>query len=166
MAAEAFADLAQGSPEAGRLARRLIPRLEVRPYRLCDGGTPVLRAHVTLDLVPLVPNADVLEGRNSALQRELIIDLFDMPQRAAYRERVMALRAGGMTEREVAAELGLTVAAAQRAAGLDRLMKASGLVDPYVSLTEPPIDQARMRRHKHDRFRFEPSAGFDARATA
>ena len=39
LAAEAFEYLARGSPEAGRLARRLIPRLEVHPYRLGDGGT-------------------------------------------------------------------------------------------------------------------------------
>jgi hypothetical protein len=118
-----------------------------------------LRAHLTLDLAPLVPDAEVLEGRTGVLRRELVVDLFEMPQRAAYRERVMALRAGPLREREVAASLGLTVTAAQRAAALDRLMEERGLTDPYVPLTEPPPDQARMRRHKHARFRFEPGAG-------
>jgi site-specific DNA recombinase len=159
LAAEAFEGLARGSSEAGRLARRLIPRLEARPYRLCDGGMPVLRAHLTLDLAPLVPDAKVLEGRGGVLRRDLVVDLFDMPQRAAFRGRVIALRANGLTERQVAAELGLTVAAAQRAAALDRLMTQKGLADPYVPLTEPPADQARMRRHKHARFRFEPGPG-------
>lgn len=159
LAAEAFEGLAQGSPEAGRLARRLIPRLKAHPYRLCDGGALVLRAHLTLDLAPLVPDAQVLEGRTDVLRRELVVDLFDMPQRAAFRERVIALRAGHMTEREVAAELGLTVTAVQKAASLDRLMKKLGLADPYVRLTEPPSDQARMRRHKHARFHFEPNPG-------
>jgi len=163
LAAEAFEDLARGSPEAGRLARRLIPRLEVRPYRLCDGGTPVLRAHLTLDLAPLIPDARVLEGRIGVLRHELVVDLFDMPQRAAYRERVIALRAKGMTEREVALELGLTVTAAQRAASPDRLMEKLGLAGPDVLLTEPPPDQDRMRRHKHTRFRFEPGPGASPR---
>jgi len=163
LAAEAFEDLARGSPEAGRLARRLIPRLEVRPYRLCDGGPPVLRAHLTLDLAPLIPDARVLEGRTGVLRHELVVDLFDMPQRADYRERVIALRAKGMTEREVALELGLTVTAAQRAASLDRLMEKLGLAGPYVLLTEPPPDQDRMRRHKHTRFRFEPGPGASPR---
>jgi site-specific DNA recombinase len=159
LAAEAFQDLARGSPEAGRLARRLIPRLEARPYQLCDGGNPVLRAHLTLDLPPLIPEARVLEGRTHALRRDLVVDLFDMPQRAAYRERVMALRAERMREREIAATLGLTVTAAQKAASLDRLMGKLGLTDPYIPLTEPPQDQARMRRHKHARFQFEPGPG-------
>jgi hypothetical protein len=58
----------------------------------------------------------------------------------------MALRAGGMTEREAAAALGLTVTAAQKAATLDRLMEKLGFDDPYVLLIEPPQDQARMQR--------------------
>jgi hypothetical protein len=35
-------------------------------------------------------------------------------------------------------------------------MKRLGLVDPYLPLREPPPDHARMRRHQHPRFRFEP----------
>jgi hypothetical protein len=150
-------------PDAGRLARRLIPRLEARPYRFCDGGGPVLRAHLTLDLAPLVADAQALEGRTNVLRRELVVDLFDMPQRAAYCERVIALRAEHRTEREVAAEMGLTVTAAQRAASLDWLMGVLGIVDPYIPLTEPPPDQGRMRHHEHARFRFEPVPGSTAR---
>jgi site-specific DNA recombinase len=160
LAAEAFEGLASGSPEAGRLARRLIPRLEARPYRLCDGGSIVLRAHLTLDLAPLVPDARALEGRTGILRRELVVDLFDMPQRAAYRERVATLRSQGRTEREAAAELGLTVAAAQQASALGRLMESLGISHPYVPVAEPPEDQARMRRHKHPRYRFEPLTGY------
>ncbi len=155
LAGEAVEGVLRGSPEAGRLARRLIPRLEARPYRLCDGGSLVLRAPLTLDLAALIPDARVLEGRPGVLRRELSVDLFDMPQRAAHRERVVAMRAGA-SERDVAKELGLTVAAAQKAAALDRRMRKLGLTDPYMFLEEPPEDQARMRRHKHPRYRFEP----------
>ena len=86
-----------------------------------------------------------------------------MPQRAAYRERVIALRAEHRTEREVAAALGLTVTAAQRAASLDRLMEELGIADPYIPMTEPPAEEGRMRRHKHARFRFEPGPGSSPR---
>src|SRR5262249_17850079 len=47
LAARAFEGLTVTSPEFGRLLRRLIPRLVVYPYRLYDGGHPVLRAHFT-----------------------------------------------------------------------------------------------------------------------
>jgi hypothetical protein len=156
LTAEAFEGLVKGSPEAGRLARRLIPRLQARPCRLVDGGSSVLRAHLTLDLVPLIPDSRVFEGRLSTLRRDLVVDLFEMPQRAAYREQVVALLGEGLTQREVAARLGLTTTATHRAASLDRLMSELGITDPYVPLAEPPPDQPRMRRHKHARFRFEP----------
>ena len=159
LAAEAFADLTRSSAEAGRLLRRLLPRLEVRPYQSCDGGNPVLRAHLTLDLAPLVADALGLEGRAEVFQRELIIDLFDPPQRVAFRERVMALRGEGLSERNVAAALGLTVTAAQASAALARRMSELGLDDPYIRLDGPPTDQERLRRHKHPQYRFEPLAG-------
>src|SRR5262249_26986163 len=55
------------SAEFGRLLRRLIARIVVRPYRPCDGGHPVLRAHFTFSLdaraaregAPLTRVADV-----------------------------------------------------------------------------------------------------------
>ena len=34
-----------------------------------------------------------------------------------------------------------------------------GLTDPYVAVTEPPDDYAKLRRHKHKRYRFEPLEG-------
>ncbi len=42
LAAQAFGELAVTSQEFGRLLRRLIRRIVVLPYRLCDGGHPVL----------------------------------------------------------------------------------------------------------------------------
>lgn len=160
LAVEAFKDLLAGSPEAARLAQRLLPRLEVIPYRIVDAEAVEPRAHMTLDLTALVPEARALEGRLGPLKRELVVDLFDMPQRAAFREQILALRAGGLSEKEVAARLGLTITAAQRAASLDRLMKQQGLTDPYMRMTEPPEDSKRSRRHRNPRYRFEPLAGW------
>jgi DNA invertase Pin-like site-specific DNA recombinase len=156
IAGETFADLAAGSPEFGRLMHRLVPRLEALPCRLLDGGAIVLRAHLTLDLAPLIPGAEALAGLSELLRRELVVDLFDPPQREAFRPRVTALRAEGRSEREAARELGLTVTAAQSAARLDRMMREAGLADAYVAVTEPPPDQTRMRKHRHPRYSFRP----------
>ena len=41
-------------------------------------------------------------------------------------------------------------------------MEGLGLADPYVPMTEPPADQARIRRHKHPRYRFEPTPRYPA----
>jgi isopentenyldiphosphate isomerase len=99
---------------------------------------------------PSIPEVD------SMLNISLTVDLFDHPQRAAYREQIMLLRAEGMAERKIAQELGLTITATQNAAALDRIMKTQELTDPYVEVTVPPPDCTRLRRHRHKRYRFEP----------
>src|SRR5262249_43195878 len=50
LARQTFDGLAQDSPEFARLMRKLISRLEVFPYQLCDGGGLVPRVHLTIDL--------------------------------------------------------------------------------------------------------------------
>jgi hypothetical protein len=54
------------------------------------------------------------------LERDVTVDVFDAPERAAFRERVVARRRAGLTEKQVATELGITVTAAQCAAALQR----------------------------------------------
>jgi hypothetical protein len=158
-AAELLAPLATESAEVHRLMQRLIPDLKVYPYRLCDGGAVVLRARFTLHLAPLVPEAAALGGLEGAWRREMQVDLFDPPQRVVYRERVVELRAAGMTERQVADRLGITQTAAQRAAALDRRMRRLGAADPYQPVQVPPADFNKLRRHRHPRYRFEPLDG-------
>jgi DNA invertase Pin-like site-specific DNA recombinase len=155
LAEEAFGQLALTSPECGRLLRRLIPTIVVKPYRLRDGGHPVLRAHFTLALTPLVPGGlpPALQG---ALQRTLVVDLFDPPEREAYRERVMELAASGLKQRDIGYELGISQAAVQHALALAQGLRQSGASDPYVPLAEPPEDYKKLRRHRHPRYRFEP----------
>jgi hypothetical protein len=46
-----------GDPEFGRTMHRLLPRIEVFPYQLLDGGKVVLRARVTIDMAPLLGSA-------------------------------------------------------------------------------------------------------------
>jgi site-specific DNA recombinase len=43
---------------------------------------------------------------------------------------------------------------------LQRKMDELGITDPWVSVTEPPSDYNRLRRHNHERYRFEPLDGF------
>lgn len=132
------------------------------PFRLCDGGHIVLRAKVGLQIANLLQGKQLRDVSQCPLECTLRIDLFDPPQRAQFREQVMAGRdevdASGLKrpEREVAKSLGLTITAAQRAAALDRLMRLQGLTDPYILLTEPPEDYAKLRRHRHRRYHFAP----------
>ena len=158
---QAFDTLAVTSQEFGRLLRGLIPRIMVFPFRLCDGGHPVLRARFTLRLTSLLPESSHRDRVAGTLERFLEVDLTNPPQREEYRERVCELTAAGtMTQRQIAAELGIDQPTVQRALALDRLLAKLGRTDPYVPLIEPPEDYARMRRHHHPRYRYTPLPGF------
>ena len=153
-AKEVFTQFAPGYLELGRLMRVLIPVLKVFLFRLCDGGSIVLRARVQLNLTALSDRAwtgDVL----AVLRREIIVDLFDPPQREQFRKPVVQMRAAGLTEQQVAKQLGITKTAVQHAAALQRNMDKLGLVDPYVPVLEATTDGG-LRRHLHRRFKFEP----------
>jgi site-specific DNA recombinase len=152
----AVSGLAKDSLEFGKVMRLLIPRVVVFPYRLCTGGRVVLRAKFRMRVSNLLPDRRVQQALQQPLERVLTVDLFDSPQPEAFRSRICELRTGGMTQREAADQCGLTVTAAQDAAGLQRRMDALGLTDPYVAVTEPPDDYGKLRRHLHSRYRFEP----------
>jgi site-specific DNA recombinase len=160
LAHDAIKDLAIDSYELGKQLRLATGKIVVRPFRLLDGQDIGLRAKFHLQLAHLLPDQRLQEALTRPLERVLVIDLFDPPQRVAFRERVMALRER-MTERAAARELGITVTAAQRAAKLDRLRKERDMSDPYVLLTEPPADYPKLRRHLHARYHFEPLPGHD-----
>jgi hypothetical protein len=159
MARESFAGLAVESPDFGKLMRMLIPRIVVIPYRLPDGGMIVHSAKFRLHLSQLLPERRAADALQRPLEQFLMVDLFDPPQREAYRRRIMVLRASDMSEKAAAEACGITITAAQRAATLQRMMDALGLTDPYVAVTEPPDDFKRLRRHRHRRYRFEPLDG-------
>ena len=166
LAREEFKDLALDSFEFAKLMRCLIPKIVVWPYRLCDGGHIVLRSQFRLYLAGLLPDPRAREVLAEPLDRVLTVDLFDPPQRAEFRERIVALRATvnpetgkKYTEAEAAREVGITKTATQRAAALQRRMDQLGLSDPFVRLLEPPDDYTKLRRHKHKRYSFEPLDG-------
>lgn len=145
-------ELAMDSQEFADCMRKVIDKIIVYPVRLCDGGNPVLRAQFTVDLTPHLTEAYRLPSLISHVRRDFVVDLFDQPQRAEFRERVVNLRAAGISERDVAQQFGLTVTATQRAAALHRLMLQMGITDPYVPLTGPVEGNKRYRRHRHERF--------------
>jgi site-specific DNA recombinase len=153
-ATEVFTKFAPDNQEVARLMRILIPKLKVYPVQLCDGGSIELEAHFRLNLAALTnrPSAHLCP---SLMTQEIVVDLFDKPQREKYREQVVRMRESGMTHREIANHLGITLSATYRAAALQRLMDGRGLTDPYVSVTEPPSD-TKLKRHLHPRYRFEP----------
>ena len=156
--------MASGEPEFGRMMHRLLPRIEVFPHQLLDGGKVVLRARVTIDLAPLLGPAS--GTFDVVLSRTVVVDLFDPPQREAYRDRIVALRNAGRSEREAARELGLTATAAQHAMALQRLMAKEGVADAYRALTAPPERGGKIRRHEHPRYDFRPLDGYPARPDA
>ena len=159
---KAFRDLTIDPFEFAKRMRALTGKIYVYPFRLCEGAPFVLRAKLRLHLANLLPDKRVREVLQKPLERVLKIDLFDMPQRVALREKIIAARrqcdASGhkRMERDVARSLGITITAAQRAAALDRLMKQQGLTDPYILMLEPPMDSKKFRRHRHPRYHFEP----------
>jgi DNA invertase Pin-like site-specific DNA recombinase len=162
LARDAMTTLPPDSEEFGRIIRRLIPRIEVFPHRLCDGGRAVLRARFALDLVNLIPEASGLALDSQILRRHLTVDLFDVPQRVAYRGRVVAMAAEGLTQREIGLRLGITQPAVQAAIALAKEMDRLGLADPYVEMTGPPDGDTRLRRHQHPRYKFRPKGDADA----
>ncbi len=161
LAREIFRDLIIEDQEAGRAMRRLIPEMYVVPYRCCDSNAIDPKLHFRLDLAALLPPEVRELGIGETLSKRLVINLFDEPQRVKYRAVVVARRALGHKERDIAADLGITQPAVQNAMYLHRQMQHFGLRDPYVVVTEAPQgDEGKLRRHRHPRFRFDPLTDF------
>jgi hypothetical protein len=146
--------------EFGRIMRRLTPKIFILPFRLCDGGKLVPRAKFTLSVAALLEPDHRLDGLDAVLRRELVVDLFNPPQREKHRKAVVELNGQDLTLKEAGRRVGITGTAAQKAMALQRLMDAQGLVDPYLLVREPPADLTKLRRHLHPRYRFEPLDGY------
>lgn len=153
-----FSEFAIDSFEFADAMRRFTPRIVVLPYQLVDGGAVVLRAKVRLQLASLITDAATRSVVQPSLERLLTLDLFEPPQREAHREEVVNSRHAGESEASIAARLGLTVTAVQRAMALQRLMDKLGVTDAYQPLLLPP-EGGKLQRHRHPRYRFEPLSG-------
>jgi site-specific DNA recombinase len=155
-----FRDLSRDSYEFGDLLRQIAPEVHVYAVRLIDGGHPMPRARVRLDLSGVVPDARHIPGFGDLLSRVLTVDLFDPPLREAIRAKAVRLTAEGLKLRRVAMELGLSQPPVTRALRLDRLMRKRGLDSPYEILTGPPEDYRKLRRYDKPKYRFEPAEGY------
>jgi hypothetical protein len=131
--------------------------------RLCDGGHLLPRARVTLSLGGSIPDVRHTPAIASLLTRTVTLDLFKPPQRERIRPEVVRLTALGVDQREIARRLSepATQAAVSQALCLDRQMRNLGLEDPYVLLTEPPVDYPKLRRHHNTKYHFEPLPGYE-----
>ena len=153
-----FQCLAVDSPEFGDLMRQLVPDIHVYLVRLCDGGHLLPRAKVKLTLAGIVPDVKYTPEVGHLLTRERTLDLFEPPQRERIREEAVRLTAEGLSQRQAAGLLAEkpTQPAVEHALALDRKMRTLGLESPYVIVREPPEDYGKLRRHKNQKYRFEP----------
>jgi len=97
IARAAIAEDLPTSPEFGRCMHRLVTRLIAVPYQVIDGGLMVLRAFVEIDLIGLCSSSLWVTGALPQFRRRFVVDLFDPPQRAMFREQVMELREQNLT---------------------------------------------------------------------
>lgn len=156
---DAMRDLAIDDREFGRLMRTVVSDFYAMPYRLIDGGmiSPRSVFQINLSAFEGVALPDSLDS----MSVQCLVDLTMPNQRIMFRERVMELRAGGKTEREVAAMLGITHTAAQRAAKLDREVRRRGLVDPWQPVRTAAEAADCYARISNKRYQFEPLPGFE-----
>jgi site-specific DNA recombinase len=158
-----FRDLATDSPEFGDLMRLVVPEIHVHLVRLCDGGHPMPRARIRLNLGGIIPELRTVAGVDDLLTKGFMIYLFDKPpQRERIREASVRLAAEGFDQREIARRLPerASQAAVQEALALDRRMRELGLKTPYVLVEDPPQDYSKLRRHRNPKYRFEPLEGY------
>jgi site-specific DNA recombinase len=160
---DTFRDLAIDSFEFGDLMRQLVSELSVYVVRLCDGGHPLPRARVKLNLAGSLSDIDRVPELGQILSREFTLDLCRPPQRERIREEVIRLREEGMGQRRIGRNLGekATQPAVQNAIALHRKMQERGLTSPYEILLAPPDDYPKLRRHKNPRYQFSMKEGYE-----
>lgn len=158
-----FDELAATSQEFARWMKLLIPSFEVLPVRGRYCGLPAPRAYITLCLTNLVP-ADVAAAAPELMTHELVVDLFVPPKPLRHRTEVVARSRARMKQRDIAVELKLHLPEVQRALAIERKMTEEGVTDPYEVMEGPSDDYARLRRHRHNRYRFEPLPGYPRQA--
>lgn len=157
-----FRELVVGSPRFGALMRRLVPSMSIYLVRRFDGGPPLPRAKVTLNLAGTFPDVNVVPGLQSLLCREVTLDLFRPRQVDEIRSEAARLAGQGLTHAQIANHLPCrpTKTAVGNALALNRGLLSRGLDDPYIVLQDPPSDFPKLRRHLNKRYRFEFLEGY------
>jgi hypothetical protein len=93
----------------------------------------------------------------------ITLDLFAPIQREAIRQGAVKLEQEKVKQRDIAALLPErpSQAAVSKAILLNRFMTEAGMTEPFVRIDEPPADYAKLRRHKNEKYRFEPLDGYE-----
>jgi len=163
LAREEFKELALESFEFATLMRRLIPKIVVFPYRDCLGGTIVIKSKFRLQMAEILPLGDARNMLSPSLEKLLQVDLFEPIQRVKFREQIVELIStinpktnNPYSIKDAANIVLITATAAQRAVKLQQQMDRLGLTDPFVRMTEPDGKVSKLRRHLHDRYKFDP----------
>ena len=134
MIQEAFKNLPVDDFEFAKRLRAVTGNILVWPFQCINGTGIVPRAKFTLQLTNLIADAQLRDALQKPLERVIAVDLFEPPEPVKWREEVV-LRRKSATQRTVASALGITVTAAQQAAGLDRLMR-QGTFDSLLATRE------------------------------
>jgi hypothetical protein len=153
-AVRAIQDLAVSSQEFAAVMRRLVSGVEMFPFMPCDGGHPVLRAQVTMDLRPFLAESLRHGAFGESLCANLIVDCFEPFERYVILDDVIRLKRSGLRLRDIAESIGQTFSLVQKASAIDDIVVRRGLSHPYVALTLPEMLPSRMCRHKHPRYVF------------
>lgn len=152
LAREALVDIDRGDPEFQAVMRRMIPRLVVFPYKLCDGGHIVPRVRFRWNAAGLLSDPRQCELLAKLTEKLITVDVFTPPARVLALPHVLAH--ADLSKPEFEAKLGIRQHTVKQARKLLDVMKELGTTDPYVPLLMPP--DVHLKRHKHPRYRFEP----------
>ena len=166
---EKFRELAVDSWEFGQLLRKIVPSIHTYNVRLCDGGHPLPRALVQLDLSGIAPDARRISGLGELLTMTLTLDLFEPPQRERIRPRAARLADEGLALKRIARVIceddstreSPTSTAVHNALKLNQRMRELGLETPCVPLLEPPDDYRKLRRHRSPKYQFRPVPDYE-----
>ena len=141
--------------ESSVFLRRLLKGpIRAIPFLQFGSKKVVMRAAFTLDLVQLLPNelADRLTSDNVSTVPEeirevdIVVDLFQRPQFVLLSQQAYESRHDlKMKVRQVAESLDICLPVAKRAIAFAKRLKAAGLVDPYIPVTEAPMSISRWR---------------------
>ena len=160
-----FRRLAIDSPEFGNFLRLLVPQFHVYLVRMVDGGMPLPRAIVELNLAGDFPDVPLVAELRQLVMKRLTFDLFEPPVRERIREHAVQIVAENphLTRQEILKRLPeeASVNAVSDALQLHQLMQQQGLASPYVRLFDPPMDLGKMKRHRHPRYSFQPRSGYE-----
>jgi DNA invertase Pin-like site-specific DNA recombinase len=140
--------------------RRLIGRIRAVPYQQFGSTKVVLRAHFDLNLVALLPDQLLTLLRNEHVQDlacqvktvPMVVDLFEPTGPAKYWSKAMDLADAGHTSDQIASALLTNRATANRSVQYGRALRAAGLTDPYIELTEIPEKLGRWRKRRAPQF--------------